>query len=36
MVSPHCEIDLCGHATLASAYVFFNYISPDEKIFSGR
>jgi PhzF family phenazine biosynthesis protein len=32
--SPHCEIDLCGHATLASAYVFFNYISPDEKIFS--
>ncbi len=34
--SPHCEIDLCGHATLASAYVFFNYISPDEKIFSVR
>ena len=34
--SPHCEIDLCGHATLASAYVFFNYISPDEMIFSVR
>ena len=32
--SPSCEIDLCGHATLASAYVFFNYISPEEKIFS--
>ena len=32
--SPHCEIDLCGHATLASAYVFFNYISPNEKIFN--
>ena len=24
--SPSCEIDLCGHATLASAYVYFNYI----------
>ena len=23
--APFCEIDLCGHATLASAYVYFNY-----------
>ncbi len=23
---PHAEIDLCGHATLASAYVIFNHI----------
>lgn len=23
---PHAEIDLCGHATLASAYVIFNYL----------
>lgn len=27
---PHAEIDLCGHATLASAYVIFNYL--DTKI----
>ncbi|WP_298539654.1 PhzF family phenazine biosynthesis protein [uncultured Aquimarina sp.] len=27
---PYAEIDLCGHATLASAYVIFNYI--DTKI----
>jgi len=26
---PHDEIDLCGHATLASAYVIFNYLQPD-------
>ena len=26
---PHDEIDLCGHATLASAYVIFNYLDPD-------
>ncbi len=26
---PHDEIDLCGHATLASAFVLFNYIRPD-------
>ena len=25
--SPTCEIDLCGHATLASAYVYFNFIN---------
>lgn len=24
--TPECEIDLCGHATLASAYVLMNYI----------
>ena len=23
---PHAEIDLCGHATLAAAYVIFNYL----------
>jgi len=26
---PHDEIDLCGHATLASAHVIFNYLEPD-------
>ena len=26
--APLCEIDLCGHATLASAYIYFKYISP--------
>ncbi len=26
---PHDEIDLCGHATLASAYVIFKYHRPD-------
>lgn len=25
---PHAEIDLCGHATLASAYVLFHYRRP--------
>lgn len=24
--APYCEIALCGHASLASAYVFFNFI----------
>ena len=24
--TPFCEVNLCGHATLASAYVFFNFI----------
>ena len=32
--SPFCEIDLCGHATLASAFVFFNYIDQDANEFS--
>ena len=27
--APSCEIDLCGHATIASAFVFFNYIKPE-------
>ncbi|MEM6379570.1 MAG: PhzF family phenazine biosynthesis protein [Bacteroidota bacterium] len=26
---PHDEIDLCGHATLASAYVIFNHLEPE-------
>lgn len=26
--APSCEIDLCGHATLASAYIYFKYIEP--------
>lgn len=25
--TPHCEVDLCGHATLASGYIYFNYIN---------
>ncbi|MBQ4819372.1 PhzF family phenazine biosynthesis protein [Aquimarina sp. MMG016] len=35
---PHAEIDLCGHATLASAYVIFNYIdqSISEVVFSSK
>ncbi len=28
---PHDEIDLCGHATLASAFVIFNYLEPNLK-----
>ena len=27
--APLCEVNLCGHATLASAYVFFNFINKD-------
>jgi PhzF family phenazine biosynthesis protein len=27
--TPVNEVDLCGHATLASGYVFFKYINPD-------
>ncbi|AUC16563.1 isomerase [Tenacibaculum sp. SZ-18] len=26
---PHQEIDLCGHATLAAAYVIFSYLRPE-------
>jgi len=26
--TPVAEIDLCGHATLASAFVIFNFIDP--------
>jgi len=27
--TPNVEIDLCGHATLASGYVIFQYVDPD-------
>lgn len=27
--TPECEVDLCGHATLASAFVLFHYLQPD-------
>jgi len=27
--TPEIEMDLCGHATLASAHVIFNYLQPD-------
>ena len=26
--TPEIEVDLCGHATLASAFVIFNYLNP--------
>ncbi len=29
--TPKVEIDLCGHATLASGYTIFNYVDPDAK-----
>lgn len=29
--TPNGEIDLCGHATLATAFVYLNYIIPNEK-----
>lgn len=28
--TPALEVDLCGHATLASAFIYFNYVAPDE------
>lgn len=28
--TPTCEVELCGHATLASAYVYLNKLSPSE------
>ena len=28
--SPKCEVNLCGHATLASAYVYFNILKNDK------
>lgn len=31
--APSCEIDLCGHATLASAYIYFKYIEPSSSSF---
>ena len=32
--APLCEIDLCGHATLASAFIFFKYIQPQKDEFT--
>ncbi|MEN6587924.1 MAG: PhzF family phenazine biosynthesis protein [Sulfuricella sp.] len=36
--TPATEVDLCGHATLASAYVIFNFVEPelDEVTFDTR
>ncbi len=36
--TPSVEVDLCGHATLATAYVIFNYLgfSKDEIVFHSR
>jgi PhzF family phenazine biosynthesis protein len=31
--APLCEIDLCGHATLASAFIYFKYIQPESTKF---
>ena len=31
--APSCEIDLCGHATLACAYVYFKYINTQATTF---
>ena len=30
--TPQQEVDLCGHATLASAYVVFHYLKPEKKV----
>ena len=32
--APLCEIDLCGHATLASAFIFFKYVNPNSSHFT--
>ena len=29
--SPACEVNLCGHATLASAFIYFNYFDTTNK-----
>jgi PhzF family phenazine biosynthesis protein len=34
--TPTCEVELCGHATLASAYVIFNYLSPEKTALNFR
>lgn len=36
--SPVCELKLCGHATLAAAFVLFHFVSPhlDEVLFSTK
>lgn len=31
--TPGGEIDLCGHATLATAFVLANFVEPDERLF---
>ena len=31
--APLCEIDLCGHATLASAFIYFKYINQESSQF---
>jgi len=31
--TPYCEVDLCGHATLASAYIYFNHIDKNSNKF---
>jgi PhzF family phenazine biosynthesis protein len=30
--TPACEVGLCGHATLASAFVIFEYLDPEAKL----
>ena len=34
--TPYCEVDLCGHATLASAFIFFNYIDSNKDTFKAN
>jgi len=34
--TPAVEVDLCGHATLAAAYVVFNYLRPSASLVSFR
>jgi PhzF family phenazine biosynthesis protein len=36
--TPVAEVDLCGHATLASGYIIFNYLEPaaDEIVFQSK
>jgi PhzF family phenazine biosynthesis protein len=34
--TPTCEVELCGHATLASSYVIFNHIAPGKNEISFR
>ena len=28
--TPEIEVDLCGHATLASAFIYFNFINTEK------
>lgn len=30
--TPNCEVDLCGHATLAAAFVINRYVEPGQKL----